>query len=35
MADDSLVTVAGIEHATVGPDGLITELRNEYTRPPA
>ncbi|MGI5143496.1 FAD-dependent monooxygenase [Streptomyces sp. CA-106110] len=34
MADDSLITVAGVEHATVDQNGLITDLRNEFTRLP-
>ncbi|GAA2360574.1 MULTISPECIES: nuclear transport factor 2 family protein [Streptomyces] len=33
-ADGSLMTAAGVEHATVDTDGLITNLRNRYTRPP-
>ncbi|WP_039940305.1 nuclear transport factor 2 family protein [Streptomyces himastatinicus] len=33
-ADGSLMTAAGIEHATVDTDGLITNLRNRYIRPP-
>jgi hypothetical protein len=33
-ADGSLMTAAGIEHATVDSDGLISDLRNRYTRPP-
>ncbi|MBK1787925.1 nuclear transport factor 2 family protein [Prauserella cavernicola] len=35
MSDGSLVTVAGLEHATVGTDDRIVDLRNELTRPPA
>jgi hypothetical protein len=34
LTDGSLITVAGVEHATVGPDGRIVELRNEFTRRP-
>ena len=34
-ADCSVITVAGVEHATVGADGRIVELRNEFTRRPA
>ncbi|WP_250009891.1 nuclear transport factor 2 family protein [Actinoplanes sp. M2I2] len=34
-ADGSVITVAGVEHATVGEDGRIVELHNEFTRPPA
>ncbi|MFD2420361.1 nuclear transport factor 2 family protein [Amycolatopsis pigmentata] len=32
---NGLITVAGVEHATVDSDGLIQDLRNEFTRPPA
>jgi hypothetical protein len=32
--DDRLVTVAGVEHATLDGNGLIADLRNEFTRPP-
>ena len=34
MADGSVITAAGVEHATIGPDGRIVDLRNELTRPP-
>lgn len=34
MADDQLMTVAGVEHARLDGDGLITDLRNEFTRLP-
>jgi hypothetical protein len=34
MTDGSLITVAGIERAVVNADGLITELRNTFTRLP-
>ena len=34
-ADGSVITVAGVEHATVGADGRMVELRNEFTRRPA
>ena len=33
--DGSVIAVAGVEHAIVGPDGRITDLRNEFTQPPA
>ncbi|MET7567349.1 nuclear transport factor 2 family protein [Streptomyces sp. NPDC005492] len=33
-ADDQLMTVAGVEHATLDGDGLITDLRNEFTQRP-
>ncbi|WP_406448891.1 hypothetical protein OH768_00690 [Streptomyces sp. NBC_01622] len=32
MTDGTVITVAGVEHRTVGPDGLIIDLRNEFTR---
>ncbi len=32
--DGSLVTVAGVEHATLDAQGLISHLRNEFTRLP-
>ncbi|OLL72263.1 hypothetical protein Ae168Ps1_0639 [Pseudonocardia sp. Ae168_Ps1] len=35
VADGSVVTAAGVECATVGPDGRIVSLRNEFTRRPA
>ncbi|GAA1212245.1 nuclear transport factor 2 family protein [Pseudonocardia alaniniphila] len=34
MADGSLMTAAGVEHARLDDDGRIVELRNEYTRRP-
>jgi hypothetical protein len=34
MADGRLMTAAGVERAVVNADGLITELRNRFTRPP-
>ncbi|MFI2378074.1 nuclear transport factor 2 family protein [Streptomyces sp. NPDC018964] len=34
MADGSLMTVAGVEHATLDARGLIVHLRNEFTRLP-
>ncbi|MEQ3549668.1 nuclear transport factor 2 family protein [Pseudonocardia nematodicida] len=34
-AGGAVITVAGVEHATIGPDDRIVELRNEFTRPPA
>jgi hypothetical protein len=34
MADGQLMTVAGVEHAQVDGNGLITDLRNEFTRLP-
>lgn len=33
-AGGAVVTVAGVEHARVNQDGLIVDLRNEYTRRP-
>jgi hypothetical protein len=33
-ADGALMTVAGVEHARVDADGLISDLRNTFTRPP-
>ncbi|WP_307840842.1 nuclear transport factor 2 family protein [Streptomyces sp. GESEQ-4] len=32
--DGSLITVAGVEHATLDAQGLISHLRNEFTRLP-
>nr|WP_221379895.1 hypothetical protein [Actinoplanes polyasparticus] len=32
--DGAVITVAGIEHAIIGPDGRIVELRNTFTRRP-
>lgn len=32
--DGSLITVAGVEYATVDAQGLISHLRNEFTRLP-
>jgi hypothetical protein len=32
--DGSLMTAGGVEHASVDADGLITDLRNRYTRRP-
>ncbi|MEU1043721.1 nuclear transport factor 2 family protein [Streptomyces sp. NPDC005897] len=32
--DGSLITVAGVEHATLDAQGLIGRLRNEFTRHP-
>nr|WP_221379146.1 nuclear transport factor 2 family protein [Actinoplanes polyasparticus] len=32
--DGAVITVAGIEHAVIGPDGRIVELRNTFTRRP-
>ncbi|GAA4970951.1 nuclear transport factor 2 family protein [Pseudonocardia tropica] len=34
MADGSLVTMAGVEHAIVDADGRIVDLHNEFSRPP-
>jgi hypothetical protein len=34
LADGSLMTAGGVEHATVDSDGLITTLRNRFTRTP-
>ena len=34
MADGTVVTVAGVEHARVNQDDLIVDLRNEFTRRP-
>ncbi|HET6504920.1 MAG TPA: nuclear transport factor 2 family protein [Amycolatopsis sp.] len=34
MKDGQLMTVAGVEHAQVDDSGLITDLRNEFTRLP-
>jgi hypothetical protein len=34
MTDGQLMTVAGVEHAQIDGDGLITEMRNEFSRPP-
>ncbi|MGQ4426719.1 nuclear transport factor 2 family protein [Streptomyces violaceoruber] len=34
MANGQLMTVAGVEHARVDDKGLITDLRNEFTRLP-
>ena len=34
MTDGQLITVAGVEHAQVDDNGLITVLRNEFTRLP-
>ena len=33
-ADDQLMTVAGVEHARLDEDGLITDLRNEFAQRP-
>ncbi|MBL7260103.1 nuclear transport factor 2 family protein [Paractinoplanes lichenicola] len=30
--DGAVITVAGIEHATLGPDGRMVELHNTFTR---
>jgi hypothetical protein len=35
MADGTVSAVSGVEHAKVDPDGRITDLRNEFTVPPA
>jgi hypothetical protein len=35
MADGSLMAVGGVEHAKVDAEGRITNLRNEFTIPPA
>jgi hypothetical protein len=32
MADGSVVAVAGVEYATIGPDDRIVELRNDMER---
>ncbi|MFE7116476.1 nuclear transport factor 2 family protein [Streptomyces sp. NPDC057654] len=34
MADGRLMTVAGVEHAQLDGDGLIADLRNDFTRLP-
>ncbi|WP_275466523.1 nuclear transport factor 2 family protein [Streptomyces noursei] len=34
MADGQLMTVAGVEHAQLGGNGLIADLRDELTRLP-
>nr|WP_221379909.1 nuclear transport factor 2 family protein [Actinoplanes polyasparticus] len=33
-ADGAVITIAGIEHATIGSDGRMVELRNAFTRRP-
>ncbi len=35
LTDGSVITVAGVEHATVDQQGRITNLHNEFTRRPA
>ncbi|WP_433273145.1 nuclear transport factor 2 family protein [Pseudonocardia xinjiangensis] len=34
MADGAVITAAGVEHAQVDENGLIVDLRNEFTRRP-